>query len=108
MKPATLEHLRILAETAAYLEVAPESAAARRRRDEAVLRALGQHPPREVAEAARISAEQLFEIVAASVPEPPRRARRERGRLPHAFAGSITSVRRTLFPEESRKPESMP
>jgi hypothetical protein len=107
MEPATLEHLRILDETTAYLEVAPESASARRRRDEAVLRALRHHPPREVAESARVSAEQLFEIVAASVPEPPRRPRRERG-WAQSFAGSMTSVRRTLFPEGSREPESTP
>ena len=67
MKPTPLEHLRIVSETATYLEVAPESAAARRRRDESVLRALRRHPPREVAEAARISAEQLFEIVAGRI-----------------------------------------
>jgi hypothetical protein len=108
MKPAPLEHLRILSETAAYLEVAPKSAAARRRRDESVLRALRQHPPREVAEAARISAEQLFEIVAASVPEPSRRHVRPARRPRQAFAGSFTSVRRMLFPEGSRKPESIP
>jgi hypothetical protein len=107
MKPAPLEHLRIAAETAAYLEVAPDSAAARRRREESVLRALRHHPPRQVAEAARISAEQLFEIVAASAPEPRRRVRAER-RRPQAFAGSFTSVRRMLFPDGSRKPESMP
>jgi hypothetical protein len=107
MKPAPLEHLRIVSETASYLEVAPESAAARRRRDESVLRALRHQPPREVAEAARISAEQLFEIVAASVPEP-RRVQPARRRRSQAFAGSFTSVRRMLFPEGSRKPESMP
>jgi hypothetical protein len=109
MKPAPLEHLRIVSETATYLEVAPKSAAARRRRDESVLRALRDHPPRAVAEAARISAAQLFEIVAASVPEPSRRPVGAAGhRRPQAFAGSFTSVRRMLFPEGSRKPESMP
>ena len=107
MKPLPLEHLRVVSETATYLEVAPKSAAARRRRDESVLRALRHHPPREVAETARISAEQLFEIVAASVPEPPRRRARP-ARPRQAVAGSFTSVRRMLFPEGSRKPESMP
>lgn len=108
MDPAPLEHLRIVSETAGYLEVTPESAAGRRRRDESVLRALRHHPPREVAEAARISAEQLFEIVAASVPEPAGRRTTSSRRRPQAFAGSFTSVRRMLFPEGSRKPESIP
>ena len=73
IKPAPLEYLRIAAESALILDREPDSAGARRRRDESVLRALQHHPPREVAEAARITAEQLFEIVAASLPQPRRR-----------------------------------
>lgn len=107
MNPAPLEHLRIVSETAAYLEVAPGSADALRRRDESVLRALRHHPPQEVADAAGISAGQLFEIAAAAVPEARRRDAPAR-RRPQALAGSFTSVRRMLFPEGSRNPESMP
>lgn len=108
-EPAPLEYLRIVAEAATILENEPDSPGALRRRDDMVLTALRHHPPREVAEAARISAEEMFELVAASLPQPRRRPRPERRREQNqALAGSITSVRRMLFPEGSRKPESMP
>ena len=58
-----LDTLRIAAESAAILAQAPESAAARRRRDENVLWALRSHSAEAVAAAARISLDELAEIV---------------------------------------------
>lgn len=58
-----LDRLRVVAETATYLELNPESAPARRRRDEAVIRAARFHPVEEVATAAGVPTATLLEIV---------------------------------------------
>ena len=63
MDDSQLDRLRVVAETATYLELHPESAPARRRRDEAVTRAARFHPVEEVAAAAGVPTATLLEIV---------------------------------------------
>jgi hypothetical protein len=63
MAGSTLEHLRIVSESAACLGVRPQSEAARWRRDESIRWAACHHSVGEVAEAAGIATEEIWKIL---------------------------------------------
>lgn len=60
---SSLDHLRIVSETARYLQKADGDREAQRRRNESVRRAAQEHPLQQVAEAAEMSPEQLVHLL---------------------------------------------